>query len=133
MRFCLDTDTCIHAMKGNYPLLAAKFRQYEPADFGIPAIVQAELLLGILKSKNPERTRAIVERFLSPFALIPFDHVASQSYATIRHNLETRGCPIGPNDLVIAATAHSRNLTIVTHNTGEFSRINGLALEDWCK
>lgn len=133
MRFCLDTDTCIHAMKGTYPGIAEKLRRHEPADFGIPAIVHAELLLGVLKSKAPDRTREIVARFLRPFEVIPFDRTTTQHYAEIRHDLEKRGTPIGPNDLMIAATARARNLTLVTHNSREFQRVSALATEDWCQ
>ncbi len=131
MRFCLDTDTCITAMRGTCPGMAARFRQFNPEDFGVPAIVRAELLLGVLKSGNPERTGTIVEEFLSPYDLIPFERTAAQKYAVIRHDLESKGTPIGPNDLVIAATARARNLVLLTHNTGEFSRVTGLAVEDW--
>ncbi len=131
MRFCLDTDTCINAMKGKYPRMATNFRRFEPSDFGIPAIVCAELLLGILKSKAPAKTRGIVEAFLAPFELIPFDRAAAREYAFVRHDLEDKGAPIGPNDLIIAATARARNLTLVTHNTAEFKRVTGLMTEDW--
>ena len=131
MRFCLDTDTCINAMKGRYPDMATKFGQFESADFGIPAIVHAELLLGILKSKSPARTREIVDAFLAPFELIPFDRVAAREYAIVRHDLEAKGTPIGPNDLIIAATARARNLTLITHNASEFKRVTGLVIEDW--
>ena len=131
MRFCLDTDTCIDAMKGVWPGMAARFERFVPEDFGIPAIVRAELLLGVLKSDNPERTGAVVEGFLAPYELIPFERTAAQKYAEIRHDLEKKGTPIGPNDLVIAATACARNLVLITHNTSEFSRVTGLAIEDW--
>ena len=133
MRFCLDTDTSIHAMKGTYPQIAKNLLNHEPANFGTPAIVRAELLLGVLKSNAPERTREIVERFLRPFATIPFDANAAQHYAEIRADLEKRGTPIGPNDLMIAATARARNLILITHNTTEFQRVSGLATEDWCQ
>ena len=131
MRFCLDTDTCINAMKGLCPGMAVRFGQFNPEDFGVPAIVRAELLLGVLKSGNPERTGTIVEEFLSPFDLIPFERTAAQKYADIRHDLEKKGTPIGPNDLVIAATARARNLVLITHNTKEFGRVADLAIEDW--
>lgn len=132
MRYCLDTDTCIHAMKGTYPNIAKMFGQSEPVDFGIPAIVRAELLLGVLKSKAPDRTRATVETFLAPIETIPFDQAGAKHYADIRHDLEAKGTPIGPNDLLIAATARARHLTLITHNTNEFRRVTGLAIEDWC-
>jgi len=131
MRFCLDTNTCIDAMKGMYPGMSERFSRFSPEDFGVPTIVRAELLLGVLKSANPERTGAIVEKFLAPYELIPFGRTAAQTYATIRHELENKGTPIGPNDLLIAATARARNLVLITHNTDEFSRVSGLAIEDW--
>lgn len=131
MRFCLDTNTCIDAMKGTWPGMAERFRQHMPEDIGVPAMVRAELLLGALKSRNPCRTSELVEAFLAPFELIPFDRAATGHYADIRHQLETAGKPIGPNDLVIAATARSRNLTLITHNRDEFTRVPGLAIEDW--
>lgn len=133
MRFCLDTDTCILAMKGASPEMEKRFRQFEPADIGIPAIVRAELLLGILKSKTPDKTRHVVETFLAPFELIPFNRAEAKAYADIRHDLETKGTPIGPNDIIIAATAVARNLILVTHNTKEFRRVSGLTVEDWCR
>ena len=131
MRFCLDTNTCVDAMKGTWPEMAERFRQHIPEDIGVPAMVRAELLLGAMKSRNPGRTSELVEAFLAPFDLLPFDRAAAGHYADIRHQLENMGEPIGPNDLVIAATARSRNLTLVTHNLSEFTRVPGLATEDW--
>jgi tRNA(fMet)-specific endonuclease VapC len=132
MQYCLDTDTCIYAMKGRFPNLAKAFKRYEPTDFGIPAIVRAELLLGVLKSKDPDRTRSVVESFLLPFEVIPFGQAEAKHYAEIRHDLEAKGTPIGPNDLLIAATARARRLNLLTHNTSEFQRVPGLAVDDWC-
>ena len=131
MKCLLDTDTCIDAMRGMSPDLLDRFRRYEPNDIGVPTMVRAELLLGALKSRDPARTRQVVEAFLAPYQLLPFDRAAADDYAQIRHELESRGLPIGPNDLVIAATARSRNLTLLTHNRGEFGRITGLTTEDW--
>lgn len=131
MRFCLDTNTCIDAMKGTWPGLASQFHRHVPEDIGVPAMVRAELLLGARKSRNPARTAELVENFLAPFELLSFDHAAAAHYADIRCHLESIGQPIGPNDLVIAATARSRNLTLVTHNLSEFTRVPGLSTEDW--
>jgi tRNA(fMet)-specific endonuclease VapC len=131
MRFCIDTNTCIDAMKGTWPEMAKRFRQHVPEDIGVPSMVRAELLLGAMKSRNSGRTSELVEAFLAPFALLPFDRAATWHYADIRHQLEVVGKTIGPNDLVIAATARSRNLTLITHNCREFARVPGLATEDW--
>ena len=131
MRFCLDTNTCIDAMKGTWPEMAERFRQHVPEDIGVPAMVRAELMLGAAKSRDPSRTSELVEAFLAPFELLSFDRAAAGHYAEIRHQLEAKGKPIGPNDLVIAATARSRNLTLITHNLREFGRVPGLVTEDW--
>lgn len=76
-------------------------------------------------------TREVVEAFLAPYELLPFDRAAAGHYAEIRHALESAGTPIGPDDLLIAATARARNLTLLTHNTNKFGRIPGLVTEDW--
>jgi tRNA(fMet)-specific endonuclease VapC len=62
---------------------------------------------------------------------LPFDDPAAEEYARVRAHLANQGTPIGPNDLIIAATALANQLTLVTHNTAEFSRVPGLTLEDW--
>ena len=131
MRYCLDTNTCIDAMKGAHPGLAAAFAAVTPDEIAVPAMVRAELLHGARRSREPRQTKAVVEAFLEPYAVIPFDRDAAEHYAAIRHELETKGTVIGPNDLIIAATARSRHLTLVTHNTKEFGRVAGLAVEDW--
>jgi tRNA(fMet)-specific endonuclease VapC len=94
-------------------------------------ITLAELWFGALKSTRPERTRASVDAFLRPFEVLLFDRDAAGSYAEIRLRLERLGRPIGERDLLIAAIARSRSLTVVTHNVGEFGRVPGLTVEDW--
>jgi len=129
--YCLDTNTCIDAMKGKHEGLSAEFAARTPADITVPAIVRAELLHGAARSARPQRTKTIVVKFLAPYATISFDNVAAEHYAAIRFELENRGEIIGPNDLIIAATARSRGFTLVTHNTREFRRVSGLTVEDW--
>ena len=131
MRFCLDTNTCIDAMKDVWPGMRQRFERQVPDDFGVPAMVRAELLLGAFKSKNAARTQDVVESFLAPFELLPFDRLAAGHNAEIRHDLECRGQCIGPNDLIIAAIARCRNLILITHNRNEFGRVTGLMTEDW--
>ena len=65
------------------------------------------------------------------FPLLPFDEVAAQKYGEIRADLARQGLMIGPNDLQIAAIAVVHGVTLVTHNTREFSRVAGLLLDDW--
>lgn len=131
MTYCLDTDICIFAMKGKHPRIQQRMSRLRPYQILIPSIVKAELLLGALKSARPDRTRKIVDDFLFPFEIAPLDDSAAEIYARIRHALETSGRLIGPNDLIIAATALAQGATLVTHNTDEFSRVKGLKTEDW--
>lgn len=73
----------------------------------------------------------IVERFLAPFTTLSFGAAEADAYASIRGKLEKDGTPIGPNDLLIAATAVRRELALVTHNLKEFRRVPRLRVEDW--
>jgi tRNA(fMet)-specific endonuclease VapC len=76
-------------------------------------------------------TLAKQRRFLDQFVSLPFDDAAAEAYAWIRADLTRQGAPIGPNDLLIAATALARRTTLVRHNTSEFSRVSDLVIEDW--
>ncbi len=131
MEFCLDTNICIYAMKGRYPTIEQRMRRIAPASIKIPVMVRAELLLAAEKSSRRKKTLETIMTFLRPFECVPFDAAAADHYAAIRGYLERSGKPIGPNDLIIAATAAARGSVLVTHNTGEFSRVKGLRLEDW--
>jgi tRNA(fMet)-specific endonuclease VapC len=102
-----------------------------PDNIVVCSIVKAELLYGVAKSNKPKRNLTRVLRFLDPFVSLPFDDSAAQVYGQIRALLEKSGALIGPNDLLIAATAIVHNATLVTHNVREFSRVKGLAIEDW--
>lgn len=130
MSYLLDTNTCVYAIK-RWPTVISRLQQVSPDDVAISAVTLAELWFGARKSSNPTRTRANVDAFLLPFAVLPFDPEAAEAYAAIRLELERAGQPIGERDLLIAATAVSHGLTVVTHNVAEFARVPGVALEDW--
>ncbi|WP_419756919.1 type II toxin-antitoxin system VapC family toxin [Anabaena sp. FACHB-595] len=100
-------------------------------DIAVCSVVKAELFYGAMKSNNPERTLARQQQFLNLFVSLPFDDVTALTYGRIRAALAISGTPIGPNDLQIAAIALVNNLILVTHNTSEFNRVNGLQIEDW--
>ena len=93
--------------------------------------MKAELLHGAAKYGNRERRLEILRQLFAPYRSLPFDDAAASAYGQIRHDLEVLGRAIGPNDLMIAAIAHTNRLTLVTNDTGEFSRVTGLQLEDW--
>lgn len=133
MTFFLDTNVCIHALKGEFPGIEERLRSLSPASIKIASIVEAELLLGAVKSKDPARVAETVRRFLFPFEIVAFGERAARAYATIRADLERRGQIIGPNDLILAATALAFGGSVVTRNTDEFGRVPDLAVEDWTR
>lgn len=131
--YLLDSDTCIEILRGRLPYAQKFMRASSPELFGIPSIVEAELRFGAAHSANPEEGRYMVESFLVPFRSVPFDSACAIHYATVRNDLRKRGCMIGPNDLLIAATALAHGAVLVTNNGREFSRVAGLAVESWAE
>ncbi|BAY29297.1 PIN domain protein [Nostoc carneum NIES-2107] len=131
MRYLLDTNACIVYL--NRPMSGVRQRlgSLSPSDIAVCSVVKAELFYGAMRSNNPTRTLALLEAFLDNFESLPFDDQAARIFGTIRAELGTLGTPIGPYDLQIAAIAVVNNLTLVTHNIREFSRVSGLAIEDW--
>ena len=128
--FVLDTNTLIYFFKG-MGHVPTKLLQTPPREIGIPSVVVFELEVGIAKSTSPEkRTRQLAE-FLSVVDILPFGADAAKLAVEIRVALEKQGEPIGPYDVLIAATALANKATLVTHNTKEFSRIEHLIIEDW--
>src|SRR5688572_26624562 len=91
----------------------------------------AELQFGVARSSNSSRNQQALDLVLTSLSVIPFDHAAAVFYGQIRHLLEKKGAPIGPFDTLIAAHALQLNLTLVTNNVREFSRVPGLRLENW--
>jgi tRNA(fMet)-specific endonuclease VapC len=131
MKYFLDTNICIYALKDKFPHLKEMMEKLSPADIGIPAMVKAELYYGALKSNKKDKVFSALDRFLSPFDIIPFGDKEVMTYGRIRANLERDGNIIGPNDLIIAAITISNGAILVTHNKAEFDRVEGLVIEDW--
>ena len=129
--YFLDSDICINLLRGKLPVTYELMSKSDPKIFGIPAIVEGELRTGAQKSNHPKKNLLLVENFLSPFQRIPFDSECAISYAKIRARLEQKGNVIGPNDLLIAATAKAHGATLVTGNVREFMRVDGLDIEYW--
>lgn len=129
--YMLDSCVCIDFMRGRLPLGYDVLKRSDPRLFKIPAIVEAELRFGAEKSLNPSGNRLLLETFLAPFEIIAFDSPCAAAYARIRMELESAGTPIGPNDMLIAATALANEAVLVTNNIREFKRIPGLSLESW--
>jgi tRNA(fMet)-specific endonuclease VapC len=130
VKYILDTDICIFALKQRMGVLE-RLLQESPDDISVSAMTEAELIFGAIKSANPERARPQVTAFLEPMMVLSFDSEAAQKHAEIRYAI--RSSPIGERDMVTAATAVANRLILVTHNTREFSRVEGLTLEDWAE
>jgi tRNA(fMet)-specific endonuclease VapC len=130
VRFVLDTNTCIYALKLEGRVVE-RMRQHSPDELGVTIITVAELWFGAHKSARQAAARREIDGFLEPFEVLPFDREAAEAYARSRLALERIGRPIGERDLLIASIALSRGLTVVTHNMSEFARVPGLKAEDW--
>jgi tRNA(fMet)-specific endonuclease VapC len=131
VKYLLDTNTCIVYLAGRSVALEQHLLAQSDADIVVCAPVKAELYFGAARSRDPLTARTRQDAFLSRFTSLPFDDVAADAYGRIRADLANRGTPIGPNDLLIAAIGLAHNLIVITHNTAEFERVAGLAVEDW--
>ena len=114
-----------------YPHLKEKLLSFNPEMIEIPSMTKAELLYGAEKSRRKEENLEKVNEFLMPFQIKGFNDAETAVYAAIRKKLEEDGNLIGPNDMIIASIVLANNGTLITNNTKEFNKINGLKIEDW--
>lgn len=131
MRFLLDTNICIYIIKQKPLEVLQRFNTYQIGDIGISAITVAELKFGVQKSQFPVRNQQALAQFLLPLMIVDFDHTATILYGDLRTTLEKRGTPIGSLDTLIAAHALSLQVTLITNNLKEFSRVPNLQLDNW--
>ena len=131
MNFLLDTNICIYIIKQKPLEVLQKFKAYQVGDIGISSITVAELEFGVQKSQFPEKNQQALAQFLLPLNIVDFDFAAATMYGKIRATLEKQGTPIGSLDTLIAAHALSLQLTLITNNVKEFSRIPDLKLDNW--
>lgn len=133
MKYMLDTNICIFAIKHRPDVVIKKILSHEPEELCISAITYAELMHGVEKSMAVGRNRVALSLFLSPITILDFDGQAAEEYGRIRAALEKKGTPIGLMDMLIASHAKAEGLILVTNNTREFNRVEGLVLEDWAQ
>jgi tRNA(fMet)-specific endonuclease VapC len=126
----LDTNVCIEIIRRNERVIS-RWRDVTTAGICISAITLGELEVGVAKSVKAEKNRIELAKFLALVTVLPFDGAVTETYGAIRGTLERKSQQIGALDTLIAAHAKSLGLTLVTNNTREFSRVEGLALEDW--
>lgn len=131
MTYLLDTNICIYIMKGTPHAVLNKLGTIPAGDIAISVITVSELEFGARKSMFPEKNLASIQKFLSPFFIVDFNHAAAKEYGIVRAQLTAKGLPIGPLDTLLAAQAKSLQYTLVSNNTREFERVDGLLLENW--
>ena len=131
MKYMMDTNICIYAIKNKSESVIRKILSQNPEDLCISVVTYAELMHGVEKSQAVEKNRIAMSLFLSAITVLDFDGEAVEAYGQIRAELERKGTPIDPMDLLIAGHARSQGLILVTNNTREFARVTGLRIEDW--
>ena len=131
MIYLLDTNVCVRYLNGRALSVRQKLTMLSQEEIAVCSIVKADLFYGAMKSLDSVRTLTRQKAFIDRFVSFPFDDHCAEIYGHLRHQLEKHGTPIGPQDMMIAAIALANNLTLVTHNTREFSRIEGMQVEDW--
>lgn len=131
MKYLLDTNVCIKILNGNNSPVLSRIENIPLEDVGISSVVAYELFYGAYKSQRVNENVQRIKSFTNNIKILPFSFKESNIAGQIRAYLEKIGTQIGPNDLLIGATAFENDLILVTHNTKEFSRIENLKYEDW--
>lgn len=131
MKLLLDSNTCIQFLNDSHAGVKRQFLAHHPSDLVLCSIVKAELLDGAYRSARVAANLQRLQTFFAPMRCLPFDDACIHSYGQLRAILAAKGAAFGANDMLIAAVGLAHKLTVVTNNTGEFARVDGLALEDW--
>jgi tRNA(fMet)-specific endonuclease VapC len=131
MAFLLDTNVCIDYFTARYPKVVARIQGSSPDDLFLSAVVVAELRYGADHSARRRTNHALIDALIEEIAPLDFDLQAAATYGRVRAQREAGGTPIGPNDMLIAAHALSRGLTVITDNIAEFGGVKGLKVANW--
>jgi len=131
VRHLLDTNACVDYLTGRYPKLVARIQSSSPDGLCLSSVVVAELRYGADHSARRRTNHGRIDALLDEIECLDFDLQAAASYGRVRAQLEAAGTPIGPNDMLIAAHALSRGLSVVTDNVAEFKRVKGLKVDNW--
>ena len=131
MAYLLDSNNCIYALKNRPPEVLERLRSVSREAVAVSVTTVLELRHGAERSVDPTVAHQRLDRFFSPLHVVLFDEEAARVGARIRADLQRRGTPIGELDMLIAATALARDLTLVTNNLREFERVVVLRTENW--
>ena len=130
LKYLLDTNIVIYTMKNRPRHVKSRFQQHH-GQMGISTVTLGELVFGAEHSQQVERNLADIEAMAARFEVLPFDDRAAYHFGQIRAALYHAGRPMGPYDMMIAGHARACGLELVTSNTKEFERVQGLVLQDW--
>ncbi len=131
MRYMLDTNICIYTIKHKPEKVFQRLQEIDPEDICVSSVTYAELVHGVEKSAAVEKNRLALLMLLANIEILNFDVDAADCYAKIKADLDKKGMPIDPLDMMIAGHAMSMGYAVVTNNVKEFSRVQGLILENW--
>lgn len=131
IRHLLDTNAVIALIARRSAALLTRIQACEPGSLAISAIVAHELWYGAYRSRKVESNLETLRLLFTDLVIVDLDREDVRVAGMIRADLARQGTPIGPYDVLIAGQAKARGLALVTGNTGEFSRVPGLRLEDW--
>ena len=131
MSYMLDTDTCIYIKNRRPPHVIDRFSRLRDGEVVISLVTFGELLNGALKSNQSTIAKKKINQLASILPVLGMTVEVARNYASIRRKLEVKGQIIGANDLWIAAHAVTTDSILVTNNTKEFGRVDGLKIENW--
>ena len=129
--YMLDTDTVSYLVRGKTPALDARVAATLPKHLCISAVTRGELLYGLRLKAGAHRLEQVVDQFLLRVPCLPWDEAAATHFASIAAELHQAGRPIGSLDAMIAGHAMAIGAVLVTNNGRHFSRVAGLAVENW--
>ena len=130
IKYMLDTNIIIYTIKSRPARVRETFNQHD-GQMCISSVTYGELVYGAEKSAQPERNLADIEGLVARLEIVPFDRHAAEHFGQLRSELYRIGQPIGPYDMMIAASARAEGLVLVTNNENEFARVPGLRVENW--
>lgn len=130
MTYLLDTDICSYIIK-KPSLIRPRMEKISAGEITISSITWAELNSWVKMSSMPEKRLLSLQKMFAPITILPFNQRDAEYHGEIRTQLERKGQLIGALDLLIAAHALSRDLTVVTNNTNHFSRVANLKVVNW--
>ncbi len=132
MRYLLDTNIISALEKAPDGPLLSRITVAGIDNIVTSIIVAGEMRFGIMKAQTEEQRKGL-ETLIGTISVLPLEAPVEREYGRIRADLERLGTPIGGNDLWIAAHAFALDLTLVTDNVSEFSRVAGLRVENWLR